>query len=395
MTKKKILDLGRQPIANKFLAKDEISNEFFYDLEVSFDDKTKLVSLINLVPPEEMFNDEYVYQSSGSHTMREHFEDVAKFIKSFSPTRVLEIGSNDGVFLKHFNKNVAESVEPCGNFAQITRDMGYTTLTEFWSMETAKKLDKKYQVIYAANCFCHMHNLNDAFKAIESVLDENGIFIIEDPSLLKMVEHGSYDQIYDEHAHIFSAHSIKALGEHAGLKLIDSTQLEIHGGSNRHTLCKVDSPLTETPSVLENLSREVAAGVDSIEGLKEFEDAVKNSQQELRNILLTYKGEGKRIISYGATSKSTTVFNYCQLGPETIEYIIDTTPDKIGRLSPGVHIPVVNCPDGIPNDVDVVFLGAWNFEKEILLKEKAFLDRGGVFIAHVPNVRTIENLNVV
>lgn len=396
MTKENILDLGLQPIANKFLTYDELKDdEYFFPLTVSYDIKTGLVSLNHLVPPEKMFNEDYVYHSSGSKTMRDHFASTAELLeKRYSPTSVLEIGSNDGAFLKNWDKSVAESVEPCGNFAELTRSLGYKTLTAFWNKETAKELKKTYDLIYSANCFCHIHDLEDAFEAIKASLSKDGILVIEDPSLLKMVERCSYDQLYDEHAHIFSVYAISNIAKKAGLSVVNVDELNIHGGSNRIYIAHTGSVHKRSQKISNALFKEKQEGITSHTGLSDFQNRVSISMKKLRELLYGFKKEGHKIISYGATSKSTTVFNYCSLGVDIFDYIIDTTPDKIGKYSPGKHIPVIKYEGSIPEDVTIAFLGAWNFEKEILEKEQAFLERGGKFVTHIPETRVIENRSV-
>ena len=206
--KKEFLDLGRQPIANKFLKEDEINDEFFFDLKVVFDEETKLVSMKDFVKPDMMFNDDYKYNTSLSTPMVNHFKKTAELLKmKFGPESVLEIGSNDGPFISNFPIESSICVEPCGNFSSKTANMGYTSYTEFWNTELADKLKSDHgnvDLIYSANCICHIQDLDDCFKAVETLLSKTGTFVFEDPSLLRMLERGSYDQIYDEHAHVFS-----------------------------------------------------------------------------------------------------------------------------------------------------------------------------------------------
>ena len=139
--KKQFLDLGKQPIANGFLYKEEIKDEFFFDLKVGFDEKTKLITQMEYVDPPLMFNENYSYRGSMSKTMREHFKKLSQKFNRF--TKILEIGSNDGVFLKNFNPAYAISVEPCLNFAKETIAMGYQTYPEFWTMELSEVIKKK------------------------------------------------------------------------------------------------------------------------------------------------------------------------------------------------------------------------------------------------------------
>ena len=171
------------------------------------------------------------------------------------------------------------------------------------------------------------------------------------------------------------------------MQIFDVENLSVHGGSNRIYVKKADSTsITIRRSVFENIKLERNLGLDKFERFVEFADSVKRSKEELMFLLRKYKDQNKKIVSYGATSKSTTVFNYCGITSEHIDYIVDTTPHKQGKLAPGSHIPVISPEEGFDDTVDVAFLGAWNFSKEIYNKEIDFVSRGGIFISHVPEV---------
>jgi len=391
-TIEKFLDLGKQPIANAFISPGECQNEYFYDLEVGLDTETKLVSHMNCVDPPLMFNDSYVYYTSGSKTMVKHFKDIAGYLKErFQPRRVLEIGSNDGTFLKNFPLENTVAVEPCGNFASYTREMGYETHTEFWTQDLAVKIATadRFDLIYSANCICHIPDLYDTFSAIYYALSDKGVFVFEDPSLAEMLERNSYDQIYDEHAHIFSVTALKNVLAKAGLEIFSVDKTQVHGGSNRIYVQKKGGPQYEDGSLEIELEQEKLAKIDKLTTYRKFAKRVQKSKTSLVELLHDIKDGGNKIISYGATSKSTSVFNYCEIGPDLIDYITDTTPDKQGKLSPGMHIPVVSPEEGFDDSVDYAFLGAWNYLEEITKKESEFIRRGGQFITHVPEVRTL------
>ncbi len=399
--KKEFLDLGRQPIANKFLKKEEFNDEFFYDLKVVFDKDTRLVSLKEFVKPELMFNEDYVYHTSLSVPMVNHFKETAVMLaREFNPLTVMEIGSNDGAFLKNWANDYTIGIEPCGNFAKITEDMGYQTYSEFWSTELSEKIKNAghidFDLIYAANCICHVQDLDDTFQAVKNILSKNGVFVFEDPSLLRMLERGSYDQIYDEHAHIFSVTALDNILMKNGLKIFRVDNLSVHGGSNRIYVSHLPSYtfLRSRPvelTVRENLNKEKDFGIDNFKTYEIFAERVKKSKDDLVELLVKLKNDGKRIMSIGATSKSTTVFNYCGIGAapwqtDLIEVITDTTPDKQGLVAPGSHIPVVDRESVNLNDYDYTFLGAWNFKEVIADKEREFVENGGKFITHVPEV---------
>jgi len=382
----KFLDLGDQPIANRFLTTDNVTDEFFYNLSVGFDNDTKLVTHMEYVDPPLMFNENYVYRGSMSTTMQNHFK---QFSSRFSPDlKILEIGSNDGVFIKNWNKSTAIAVEPCKNFAEETTALGYTTYNEFWTIELAEDIKEKHgqqNIIFAANCICHIPDLDNTFKAVSNLLTHDGVFIFEDPSLAEMINNGSYDQIYDEHPHIFSVIALDNILQRNGLEIVRVENLSVHGGSNRIYAKKIGTSEIDE-SVEQNKAYEKILGVDNIETFIRFAQKVKQSRDDLIRILFKCKEEGKKVISYGATSKSTTVFNYCGIDQSLIEYVSDTTPEKQNKLTPGSHIPVM-FKDKIEDDVDYVYLGAWNFLNEIKEKESDFVKRGGKFITHVPIVK--------
>jgi SAM-dependent methyltransferase len=390
MSKIKFLDLGEQPVANNFLkSTDEFEKEYFYNLSVCFDTNTKLVSLEKFVEPERMFNDSYVYRASMSKTMRKHFKEIASNISDkFNSKKILEIGSNDGVFIKNFSKESTFAVEPCKNFSDFTNSIGYKTYNNFWDLNLSKKILKEngqFDLIFSANCMCHIQDIEDAFKSISKLIKDDGIFIFEDPSLLSMIERGSYDQIYDEHAHIFSIIALKNLLEIQELEIFDIEKLSVHGGSNRIYVSKKGKRKI-TNNVKKSIEEEIKYNLDKIETYYNFTKRVEQSKIQLVNILKELKRKGNKIISYGATSKSTTVFNYCKINNELIDYIVDTTPEKQNKFSPGMRIPVISPEEGMNDSVDYAFLGAWNFSKEISDKEKEFLKKSK-FITHVPYVR--------
>jgi methylation protein EvaC len=394
--KKEFLDLGKQPIANAFLKEKDFDDEFLFDLKVVFDTKLKLVSLKNFVEPEKIFNENYPYTTSNSFPMVKHFKETAEMLmKEFNPLTVMEIGSNDGVFLKNWANDYTIGVEPCGNFAKVTEDMGYQTYNDFWTIELSEKIKNDghvdFDLIYAANCICHIHDLDDTFKAVKNLLSKDGVFVFEDPSLLRILERNSYDQIYDEHPHIFSVTALDNILKENGLIIFRVDNLSVHGGSNRiyakHPNIPSDNIIEY--NVEENLQREGDFGLNEFKTYQDFAKRVEKSKNDLIELLTKLKDDGKRIMSIGATAKSTTIFNYCGIDTDLIELITDTTKDKQSMCAPGSHIPVVDRELVNLNDYDYIFLGAWNFRDVIVDIESEFVESGGKFITHVPKVEIV------
>ncbi len=392
---KVFLNLGRQPLANSFLkniGKKALGNEFFYNLKICFNTKNYLVSIAKPVNPKKQYTDKYAHRASESKTMRLAFKKIAKkLFKRFRPKKIMELGSNDGVFLKNFNKNSVIAVEPCKNLAKITKKL-FKTYDEFWNLKLANKLIKKkgeIDLIFSANTISHIPNLEETFKGISKILSKNGVLVIEDPSLLKVLKNNSYDQFYDEHVYVFSSLSMKNIVKKFGLRLFDIEHLSTHGGSNRYYVCKEDGKYKSSLRLKKALKDEISHKLHKIESYFKFSKRVNLSRKKLFNLMKRLKKKKKKIISYGATYKSTTVFNYCKINSKLIDYVTDTTLNKQGKFTPGTHIEIISPKIGMDKTVDYAFLGAWNFKKEIFKKEKNFLKKGGRFITHVPKVKIL------
>ncbi len=393
--KKKFLDLGRQPIANSFLpdiSKKTIKKEFFYKLTVSFDDKDYLVSVTIPVNPIIKYTNKYAHRASESKTMREAFKNIAlKLSKRFSPKKIMEIGSNDGVFIKNFPTNNVIAVEPCKNLARLTAKK-FKTYPDFWNQKLAKKIfknKKKIDLIFSANTISHIPNLKETFKAIEFSLSENGVLVIEDPSLSSVVTNNSYDQFYDEHVYVFSALAMSNIAKKHNLRLFDIENISTHGGSLRYYICKNNSKYKITKNLIKVIKYEKRKALNKISTFNFFSRRVKKSKKDLITLLSKLKKQNKKIISYGATYKSTTLFNYCNIDKKYLDFVIDTTINKQGKFTPGKHIPIISPKKGFNESVDYAFLGAWNFKREILKKEIKFIKRGGKFITHVPFIKIL------
>jgi len=397
---KQFLNLGRQPLANKFLTKAQtLKKEVFYDLNIGFNSEYSLVSILKTIPSKKMFNDKYPYRSSMSNTIIKYFYNLSKkIIKDFNPNCFLEIGSNDGTLMKNFDKKKSICVEPCKNHAKITTRMGYKTYQNFWNLKLAKKIKKKYKtvdLIYSANAISHINDLKSVFKAIRYLLSEKGVLIIEDPSLLNCLKLGSYDQFYNEHIYVFSLLSMVKLLKKHDMEVYNVEQLSTHGGSLRYYIKKESNNKFKIQKSINNqLLKETKYGLDKFKTYKIFGKKVENSKKELKKIFVNLKKQNKKIVSYGATAKSCTVFNYCKIGNDLIDCVLDTTPDKVGKYTPGTHIKIKKYNKNSLKNIDFAFLSAWNFKNEIFMKEKKYIKNGLKFITHTPNPQIIKKINV-
>ena len=386
------------PIANGFLNVEEIPNEYFFELAPAFCAACNMFQIVEQPPPDKMFHGNYAFYSSTSRHMQTHFETFANsviggLLAGRSDPFVVELGSNDGIMLRHFHARRIRhlGVEPSKNVADVARDRGINTISAFFNRKLAEEIAAEHghaDAIMAANVMCHIPDLPGVAEGISLLLKPDGIFVFEDPYLGDMITKTSYDQIYDEHVFIFSAVSVARAFALHGLELVDVATQITHGGSMRYMLAPKGSRAVAA-RVGEQLAKEREQGLDCAETYTRFKINCETSRTKLMQTLEKLRRTGKRVVGYGATSKSTTVTNYCGITPAHVEFISDTTPIKQGKLSPGAHIPVRPYEEFVRAYPDYALLFAWNHAAEIREKEKAFVAAGGRWLVYVPEVKTV------
>jgi methylation protein EvaC len=393
-----VIDLGRQPLGNGFLLPDQYASEYFYPMRVGFSEKSMMLQLVEQPAPEKMFHENYAFYSSTSKYMELHFREFARSVTSSGCLAkqdpfVVELGCNDGIMLKNFAEARIRhlGIEPSKNVAAVANSRGVRTISEFFNEDVAREIvahEGQADAFLAANVMCHIPDTRDVVAGIRRLLKPTGVVMFEDPYLGDVVEKVSYDQIYDEHVFLFSAHSVQYLFRMHGLELIDVLPQKTHGGSMRYVLAHQGAHPVQA-SVGQLLEKESALGLAKLETFRSLDQRIRQSRADLVALLRDLKAQGKRVAGYGATSKSTTILNYCGIGPDLIEYVSDTTPIKQGKVTPGMHIPVKPYEAFKANPPDYAVLFAWNHAEEIMAKEQAFMQEGGRWIVHVPKVRTI------
>jgi methylation protein EvaC len=389
-----IMSFGKMPIANGFIGSVS-EKEFFYNLEFCFCPNCHMVQLGETVKPQMMFNEQYHFISSTSSAMARHFAEMAAEIIKLVSTKknspfIVELGCNDGIMLKHI---MAEGIhhlgiEPSGNVARLAMQNGIKVLDKFFNVGTAQEIVEKYgqaDIICGANVMCHIEDINSVFQGLNVLLKEDGVFLFEDPYLKDIISQTSFDQIYDEHVYYFSGLSISQLAKRHNLQLVDMAHQDVHGGSMRYYLRK-GMGNQDTQSVKEYIEKERALNLNGKEGYLSFKEKVNKICNDLISALNKIKQQGNKIAGYGATSKSTTLFNYAKIGPDMIDYISDITPTKINKYTPGTHIPIRSHKYFIKDNPPYTLLLAWNHKSEIFKKETKYRDGGGKFIVYFPKV---------
>ena len=390
----KYLSLGKAAPANSFLTRSQLKQkEFKAPLEVYFCHNCHLSQLLHIVNRAHIYSS-YDYFSSTSPMLVRHFEDYADVVFRRFPDQakklVVDIGSNDGVLLQPFKKLGAKvlGIDPAKNIARIANSKGIETIADFFSSKKVPDLVKKYGkagIITSNNTLAHTDALHDIFKGIKEFLDENGVFVFEVQYLADLLVHNEFDNTYHEHICFHAVYPLSYLLKMHSMKIIDIIHTDTHGGAIMVFATHLTSSLAVGKTVGEFLKQEKKLGMDKISIYKKFAQRPPSVKKELTRMLRDLKRKGKKIAAYGASAKATTLMQYCNIGPDVIDYITDSAPSKIGKYTPGTHIPIV------PEDTlkrqtpDYILITAWNYAQHIMeKKEKWFHDAGGKFIIPIP-----------
>ncbi|MEU6038453.1 class I SAM-dependent methyltransferase [Actinomadura sp. NPDC047616] len=391
------LDLGAQPISQRFRDPADGSPEVFFRLAVGQCGSCTMVQLCQEIPREEMFHEGYPFRSSGSRAMTGHFTAVAERFLETELTGpdpfVVEIGCNDGVMLRTIRRAGVRHLgfEPSGDVAEAARAAGVRVRGEFFEEATAARAaeaEGPADVVYAANTVCHIPYLDSVLRGVDALLAPGGVFVFEDPYLGDVLARTAFDQIYDEHFYLFSARSVRAAAGRFGFELVDVERLPVHGGQVRYTLARAGAR-RPAAAVAELLEEERSRGLTDEAVLRGFATRTARVRDELVAMLTALRRDGSRVVGYAATAKSATLLNFCDIGPDLVPFICDTTPAKQGLVTPGKHIPVRPPGEFARPYPDYALLFAWNHAEEIMSKEREFRRAGGRWLMYVPRVHVV------
>jgi SAM-dependent methyltransferase len=394
---REVIDLGRQPSANRFVLPEEVEGELFLRLAVGMCEDCTMVQLLEDMPQEVRYHDTYRYHASGSASHRKHFEQVARRFLEGELAKddpfIVEIGCNDGVMLETIAQAGVRhlGVDPAKDVAALAEAKGVRVRTTFFDEPAAVEIRAEHgpaDVIFGANTICHVAYQESLLRGVDALLSEDGIYAFEEPYLDTIVGRMAFDQIYDEHIYYFTARSVKAMAERFGFELVDVEELALHGGEVRYVLAR-PGRRQPTRAVAEMLARESALGLAEPARFERWAAAVTRVRSDLVELLGDIRAQGKTVVGYGSPAKTSTVTNYCKIGTELLPFVVDSTPAKQGRLVPGSHIPVRSPEAFADTRPDYAVLFAWNHAEEIMAKEKEFRDRGGRWILYVPEVRLL------
>lgn len=390
-----VLSLGRMPLANALLTEEQLAQpEETFPLELAFCSACTLIQLTESVSPYKLFRD-YVYFSSFSDTMLRHAEALSTFLIGFkhldAASLVLEVASNDGYLLGNYKRSGVPvlGIEPAANIAKVAEERGIPTVCDFFSEDLASQLSEKgyrADVIHAHNVLAHVPDLNGFVRGLGRLLKNDGLIVVEVPYVTDMIDNCEFDTVYHEHLSYFSLTALDALFTRNNLMIQKVERVAIHGGTLRIYAGHAGE---RDQSVAQLLEQENASGVGDVEFYKTFGARVEQLRDDLVTLLHELKSQDKRIAAYGASAKGSTLLNYCGVGRETIDYVVDRSTFKQGLYTPGTHLKI-HAPEKLVADApDHVLLLTWNFAAEILEQQSEYRKRGGRFIVPVPRVKVV------
>ncbi len=396
------IDLNSSPPSNDFLSPEQLNGpEVFYPLLVYVCDNCFLVQLDEFKKADEIFSKEYVYFSSYSSSWLKHCENYSNLVterfKLDKNSLVVEIASNDGYLLQYFKQQEIPvlGIEPTRGTADVAMAKGIDTMVEFFGESFAKKLITKHpkaDLLIGNNVLAHVPNINDFVEGLKVALKDDGVITMEFPHLLKLIEDCQFDTIYHEHFSYLSMTTVERIFAANSLTIFDVEEIPTHGGSLRiyalHDEYVKSRPVSEAVSKLRE--KEKLAGITSINFYKEFQQKANKIKYDLLTFLVNSKMKGTKVAAYGAAAKGNTLLNYCGVKKDLLDFVVDISPYKQGKLLPGCHIPVVNEDVLKREKPEYILILPWNIKEEIMQQLSYVKEWNAKFVIAIPELQIID-----
>jgi hypothetical protein len=392
-----VADLGMSPLANSFIPPEHAeAMEPYYPLHAFVCGQCFLVQVGEFAAPQEIFSN-YAYFSSYSDGWLKHCADyVAAIVPRLglgAGARVVEIASNDGALLGLLQRRGLDvlGVEAAAPPARVAIEKGIPTTIGFFGRDMAVRLRDQFaaELIIVNNVLAHTPDLHDFIAGLALLLAPDGTITIEFPHLLELIEQGQFDTIYHEHFSYFSLLSAETALSRHGLAVYDVETVAVHGGSLRLFVAHAGGNRPVQPRLAALRREERAAGVATLDFYRNFAAAVVATKCDVLAFFLAARRAGRRVVGYAAAAKGNTLLNYCGIGRDFIDYVVDRNPYKQGRLMPGTHLPIYEPERVFETRPDYLFILAWNWKDEIISLMSGVRGWGGRFVVATPSLEII------
>jgi len=390
-----VLDLGEMPPANSLLPQDSKIKLSNYPLVLDYCDNCKNLQLRECLNEKELYEN-YLYVTPNSPSLKTHYSKLIEFMRKndyiSNKTRLLEIGSNSGEFLKEIKSSVLSilGIDPAKKISEKANSEGIETINDFFGQRSLKKLKKyndKYDLIIGRHCMAHNCDVRSLISTVFEIMDDNGVLVIENAYAANTINNVEYDQIYHEHMFYFSISSIENLLKINNMRLINCMTSSVHGGSIVFFAVKEQSKHKEVDELKNYKYKEGL--VLSKESVYHFASRAKTNSIKLKKLIDKIKADGKSIYCYGASAKGSTLLNHANITSNEIDYCIDNTPEKQNKLMAGCNIPIKDEDFLMENPPDFILLTAWNYKDELVRKYRNNSSATTIFIVPIPDINLI------
>ena len=398
---KTAIDLNATPLANSVLYQNNLNKkENYYPLKVNYCSNCHHLQLSHSVSAKSMF-DKYLYLTNTSKQNRDHFRDYAldleNRVKKKKKIKILDIASNDGTFLKFFNKKKFNKlgIDPAKNLKIYAKRKNIEQLALYFNYNNSKFIKSNYGTfdIISANHVCaHVDNLSNFIKGVKNLLKFDGIFAFEVSYLLDVIKKKTFDTIYHEHVDYHALKPLINFFKKFSLEIFDFKTVKAQGGSIRIYVSNIGLKKLNKKKISNQISLENKKyKLFKINTYKNFQIEINKNKNTLKKLLIKIKNQNKKIAGYGAAAKTTTLLNYFDIGNEIVDFIVDDNKLKQNRFTPGTHIPIFDSKELYKKKPDYVILLAWNYSNFIMKTHKKFLKTGGSFIIPFPKIKIVKN----
>tara|TARA_R110001583_G_scaffold131271_1_gene282997 strand:- start:9753 stop:10991 length:1239 start_codon:yes stop_codon:yes gene_type:complete len=390
----KVLDFGLSAIADDYFI--DRDNSAKYPLACFLCNSCGLLQLDHVVDPSAIYDD-YIYWSTSSPGLDEHFKQYADSVYTFlelsDTSLVMDIGCNDGMLLRHFRHKGCRvlGIEPSTQIAQHANEDGLAVINNYWNLSTAEEVKQRYRsidLVTANNVFANVDDIYNFAKSVPYVLAEEGVFVIETGSHLSLIENFVFDNIYHEHLSYFSVSALQHFFKQFNMEIFHVEQVNTKGGSIRVFACLSTSQHTIDSSVGIAIAQEQKAGLFQLKTYKEYISRIYELKQNVHAYLAKAQEDGKSIIGFGASATVTTVLHTLDIG-DFFTFLVDDNESKQNTFSPGYHIPVKPTKAMYINGPCCVIVLPWRFADMFISNNHHFMNVERSIVKIIPHISEV------